>query len=316
MVGESAGHASRDLVEPVEHGDRPPEVSVLIVNYNSGQRLTECVASVAVASTPVEIFVADNGSSDQSVEFLERAHPDLDAMKILRFTENLGFARAVNKMLSEARSDYVLLLNPDTVVQSTTMAKVVAALRSAPEAGMAGCLIRDPDGTEQAGCRRLVPTPWRSFVRVSKLFRVFSHDKVQSFNLMNEPLPRQPVAVEAISGAFMMVRRSAIDNVGPLDEEYFLHCEDLDWCMRFRQCGYQILFVPDGEIVHFKGTCSARHPIFVEREKHKGMIRFYRKFFRHQYPEPMMHVVVAAVWVRFAAKVLQLTLGKALGRRP
>ncbi len=102
----------------------------------------------------------------------------------------------------------------------------------------------------------------------------------------------------------MLVRRTAVERiVGRLDEGYFLHCEDLDWCMRFRQAGLQILFVPDAEATHHKGTCSRDRPIRVLWHLHKGMVR-YRKFFQHQYPAPLMWAVVSAVWVRFVALVM------------
>jgi hypothetical protein len=126
--------------------------------------------------------------------------------------------------------------------------------------------------------------------------------------LLGTPLPDRPVEVEAISGAFMLVRRSALEKVGPLDEGYFLHCEDLDWCMRFKQAGYQILFVPDVVVSHVKGGCSVNRPVFVEWHKHKGMIRFYRKFFRQRYPGVLMGLVFAAVWARFLVKAIVLTL--------
>jgi GT2 family glycosyltransferase len=166
--------------------------------------------------------------------------------------------------------------------------------------GMAGCLIRNPDGTEQAGCRRAVPTPWRTMVRTLCLNKLFPrHPRFQSFVLGGQPLPAEPVPQEAISGAFMLVRRAALEEVGALDEGYFLHCEDLDWCMRFRQASWQILFVPHAEALHYKGYCSRDRPVFVSWHMHKGMARFYRKFFRHQYPAPLMVGVFGAVWVRF-----------------
>jgi GT2 family glycosyltransferase len=108
------------------------------------------------------------------------------------------------------------------------------------------------------------------------------------------------IEVEAISGACMLVHRRAMAAVGPWDEGYFLHCEDLDWCMRFRQKGYRIMFVPDARIMHALGVCGRARPIFVEWHKHKGMMRFYRKFFRHQYPGILMRLVALGVWMRFA----------------
>jgi hypothetical protein len=107
--------------------------------------------------------------------------------------------------------------------------------------------------------------------------------------------------VEAISGAFMMVRRDALARVGPLDEGYFLHCEDLDWCMRFRRSGRRVLFVPGATAVHHKGTSSRGRPVRVLWHMHRGMVRFYRKFFRREYPGPFMWLVVAGVAVRFSA---------------
>jgi GT2 family glycosyltransferase len=184
---------------------------------------------------------------------------------------------------------------------------MLACMKSSPQAGMAGPLLLNPDGTEQAGGRRTVPTPWRSFIRAFGLSglrnrypRLFS-----DFLLHQQPLPDGPIEVEAISGACMLIRRDALLDVGPLDEGYFIHCEDLDWCMRFRQRGWKIMFVPDASVVHHQGTCSKPCPIFIEWHKHKGMMRFYRKFFRHQYPFVLMWIVGVGVWLRFSAVAIR-----------
>jgi GT2 family glycosyltransferase len=120
------------------------------------------------------------------------------------------------------------------------------------------------------------------------------------FHLHELPIPEDPVDVEAISGACMMVKRKAVEDVGIWDEGYFLHCEDLDWCMRFHAKGWRILFVPTARVTHVLSACSKRRPLFVEWHKHKGMIRFYRKFFKHQYPYGLMWLVAAGVWIRFS----------------
>jgi GT2 family glycosyltransferase len=180
---------------------------------------------------------------------------------------------------------------------------MIETMKRHPEAGMAGCLLVNPDGTEQVGCRRFVPTPWRSMVRVLRLSHLIkNHPRFQPFTMKGLPLPEAPVPIEAISGAFMLVRREALEAVGPMDENYFLHCEDLDWCMRFRQAGWKILFVPHVRTVHWKGSCSKAHPVAVEYHKHRGMVRFYNKLFRHQYPGGLMVLVIAAVCLRFMAK--------------
>ncbi|WP_372522792.1 NAD-dependent epimerase/dehydratase family protein [Sulfuricaulis sp.] len=297
-------------------GRRPqplPFFSVTIVNFNGGSLLTESVRSVLASSVAVELLVADNGSTDGSLELLRRSVGSDARLHIIENHRNLGFAHACNLLLTQARGDYLLVLNPDALIQPDTLERMAKALQTRPDAGMAGCLIRNPDGSEQAGCRRAVPTPWRSLVRVLYLHRLFPHHPYfRGFVLTRKPLPSSPVPVEAISGAFMLVRREALEQVGPLDEGYFMHCEDLDWCMRFRQAGWQILFVPDVEVVHYKGTCSQGRPIFVEWHKHKGMVRFYRKFFRHQYPLPLMALVAVAVWTRFGLHVARALIQRML----
>jgi hypothetical protein len=284
-------------------------VSVVIVNYNSGALLSEAVESVLRSTVPVEVFVSDNGSIDDSVRLLRKTHGKARNLRITENGANLGFARGNNRVLPNAAGDYLLFLNPDCLIEPDTLARMIEILGTHPDVGMAGCLIRNLDGSEQPGCRRYVPTPWRSLMRVVNLSRFFaSNPRFQDFNLLGTPLPDRPVEVEAISGAFMLVRRSALEKVGPLDEGYFLHCEDLDWCMRFKQAGYQILFVPDVVVSHVKGGCSVNRPVFVEWHKHKGMIRFYRKFFRQRYPGVLMGLVFAAVWARFLVKAIVLTL--------
>lgn len=279
---------------------RRPVVSVIIVNFNSGPLLSKAVESALSSSIAVEVFVSDNGSVDDSLSSLRGLFGADTRLQVIENRKNLGFACASNIALKQAQGEYILLLNPDAVIKPDTLARMLEVITVSPEAGMAGCLVRNPDGTEQAGCRRSIPTPWRSVMRVLHLNMLIpGHPRFRTFLLHQEPLPDRPTSVEAISGAFMLVRRQALEQVGLLDEEYFLHCEDLDWCMRFRQAGWEILFVPDAEALHYKGGCSGGRRVLVEWHKHKGMIRFYRKFFRHQYPLVLMPFIIVAVWIRF-----------------
>ena len=132
-----------------------------------------------------------------------------------------------------------------------------------------------------------------------------------NFDLAEAPLPEKTTPVEAISGAFMLITKAALEQVGPMDEGYFLHCEDLDWCLRFSHAGYRILFVPSAEIIHKQGTCSASRPIRVEWHKHRGMLRFFRKFHGQQHPWmlPLVTIAILARFVLIAARAL-------LARRP
>ena len=307
-----------DITATVAGSSTPSVITVVIVNFNGGPLLAEAVRSVLASSVAVDILVGDNGSTDGSLELLRRSVGSDARLRIIENHRNLGFARACNLLLAQARGDYLLVLNPDALIRPDTVERMVKALQVHPEAGMAGCLIRNPDGSEQAGCRRLVPTPGRSLVRVLHLHRFFPHQpRFGDFVLTREPLPSVPVPVEAISGAFMLVRRKVIERVGAFDDAYFMHCEDLDWCMRVRQAGWQILFVPEVEIVHYKGACSRGRPVRVLWHMHKGMMRFYRKFFRHQYPLPLLALVAVAVWTRFgllAARALMQRMRAVVAR--
>ncbi|WP_069471523.1 glycosyltransferase family 2 protein [Candidatus Marithrix sp. Canyon 246] len=267
-------------------------VSVIIVNFNAGKLLSQCVNSVLASNIPVSIYIIDNASQDNSLKYLEAV---FDKIKLIKNSSNLGFARAANQVLADTiKSKYLLFLNPDCVIQPDTIGKFVAVMDKNPQAGMAGCVVRNPDGSEQRSSRRSVPTPWRTIIQVFHLNKFF-----QSFLLTNQELPTQPIAIEGISGSCMFVRRTALDIVGAMDETYFLHCEDLDWFMRFGAKNFSILFIPNIEIVHFKGVCSSKNPIKVEWYKHRGMVKFYRKFFRHKYPFIVFWGVITMVWLRF-----------------
>jgi len=283
---------------------KTPTVSVIVVNFNAGKLLTECVHSVLKSVVSVQVLVSDNGSTDGSIQHLKNTIQD-DRLHIHLNHANLGFAKGGNIVLPLALGEYILFLNPDCLMQSDVLERLVCKMKERPDVGMSGCLILNPDGSEQAGARRRVPTPWRSVVKVLYLNALFpNHPRFQNIILSNEPLPESSIEVEAISGAFMLVRRTALEEIGLLDEGYFLHCEDLDWCMRFRSQGWKVLFVPDVEVVHAKGICSHSRPVRVEWHKHKGMLRFYGKFFRHQYPMPLMIIVIIAVWLRFLGLVM------------
>jgi len=291
-------------------------VVVVVVNYNAGALLSESVKDVLASTVPVEVIVVDNGSSDDSIKVLrDRIGPD-PRLSIIETGRNLGFAKAANIGLRRSTAEYCLILNPDCLVQPDTLEKVINTILLDPDVGVAGCLIRNPDGSEQAGGRRSVPTPWRSFVRVLNLDKWMpANPRWRTFLHNLDPIPDEPVSVEAISGAFMLAPRKSLMQVGLLDEGYFMHCEDLDWCMRFRSAGWKIAFVPDAEVVHYKGTCSTSRPVFVEWHKHRGMVRFYRTHFRHQYPWPLMLVVFAAVWTRFSLLAGHILVARVVRRR-
>jgi hypothetical protein len=257
-----------------------------------------------------QVIVVDNASSDTSLVQLIANFPEENRLSVIRLEGNIGFAAACNIGLSATTESYILFLNPDCLLAADSLKFMIQVLEADSKAGMVGPLLLNPDSTEQAGGRRAVPTPWRSFVRTFGLTRLRNRYPrlFSDFLLHKQPLPDGPAEVEAISGACMLVRRDALINVGLLDEGYFMHCEDLDWCMRFRKRGWKIMFVPKAKVVHHQGICSKKSPIFVEWHKHKGMMRFYRKFFRHQYPGALMWLVALGVWLRFGILALCLSI--------
>jgi GT2 family glycosyltransferase len=277
-------------------GSGNQSVSVIIVNYNAGALLASCVASALGQSS--EIIIVDNASADHSTDAVASTWPHI---KIIKNGLNLGFATACNIGARAATGSHFFFLNPDCVLATDAVQRMLDAADSMVDVGMVGGLLVDPDGTEQGGGRRAVPTPWRSLVRATGLSRFADRwpRLFYDFHLHKQPLPEVPIEVEAISGACMLVPRHAMEKVGAWDEAYFLHCEDLDLCMRFRRIDWKILFVPSAKVVHEKGACSHHRPIFVEWHKHKGMLHFYRKFFRHQYPGVLMGLVAVGVWLRF-----------------
>jgi len=274
------------------------------------------VESVLQSPVPLQIIVGDNGSSDDSVTQLEQMLDDTRSRArcdVHRFGINLGFAKAVNRLIAASSADYLLLLNPDCYLPKKTLPQMLVTLATDSEAGMAGCVIRNPDGSEQRGCRRKLPTLESAFVRAfPKLAKWLGRTEyTHGFDLHLTPLPTQTIPIEAISGAFMLIRGSTLEKVGLMDEGYFLHCEDIDWCARFTQAGFRILFVPSAEIIHKQGACSAARPIRVEWHKHFGMYRFYRKFYGKQ-NRLMLLMVGAAIVIRLLMVVSRQLIAPAV----
>jgi hypothetical protein len=327
-AGREALHERSGVIEPEApasdgvvkaqpaHAALSPRVTAVIVNFNGGMLLTDSVKSVLASTEPVKVVVSDNGSTDGSIEHLRRVLGRQPQLVITENSENLGFAKGNNLALAMTEGEHILFLNPDCVIEPDTVERMMSLMGRIPEAGMAGCLIRNLDGSEQAGCRRAVPTPYRTSVRTLGLDKLFPRNpRFQSFVLKDTPLPDEPVDIEALSGAFMFVRRRALEDVGPLDEGYFLHCEDLDWCMRFRERGWRILFDPTHAVTHAQGVCSVGRPFRVLWHKHRGMVHFYRKFFRSRHSIGLTYAVIAAVWVRFAVISLLLFFSKKSARK-
>lgn len=279
----------------------PDATGVVVINYNAGTLVLSAIDAVLSSSAPVMVYVADNASDDGSYELLCARYHQEPRVRLVRNEGNLGFSRANNRVLRTLEHEYVLLLNPDCIVEPATIERMLAVMRECPDVGMAGCVVRNPDGSEQAGCRRAIPRPWPSFLEIVHLRGMLPERlRTDPIDLSRLPLPDQPAEVPAISGSFMLVRREAIEAVGLMDERYFLHCEDLDWCAAFTEHGWKILFIPSLEVIHYKGACSRRTPVRVLWHKHRGMVRFYVKYLSRHYSMLADWLVITGIWARFA----------------
>ncbi|MEW6062042.1 MAG: glycosyltransferase, partial [Bacteroidota bacterium] len=252
------------------------DVSVIIVNYNVREFLNNALTSLqkSLEGFESEIFVVDNASDDGSVETVAKNFPDVH---LITNSTNLGFAKANNQALVQARGTYLLLINPDTVVQENTVRELIRFFESHQDAGMVGCKILNPDGTLQLPCRRSFPTPWIAFTKTFGLSTLFPKSKLFARYNLTYLDPDQTYDVDAISGSFMMLRRAVYEKIGGLDETFFMYGEDLDWCYRVKQAGWKVYYVPTTSIIHYKGESTKRSDIDELKVFYNAMRLFVRK---------------------------------------
>jgi O-antigen biosynthesis protein len=252
------------------------DVSVVIVNYNVRDFLKNALLSLkrSLEGMPAEIFVVDNASDDGSVEMM---HADFPEVHLIENTTNAGFAKANNQALEQCTGRYLLLLNPDTLIQEDTVRTLIRFFEKHPDAGMAGCKILNPDGTLQLPCRRSFPTPWVAFTKVSGLSALFPKSKLFAKYNLTYLDPDGTYEVDAISGSFMMLRRSVYEAIGGLDETFFMYGEDLDWCYRVQKSGWKLYYVPETKIIHYKGESTKRSSIDEVKVFYNAMRLFVHK---------------------------------------
>ena len=246
------------------------KLSILIVSYNVCQLLDECLQSVERALDGIDgdIYVVDNCSSDGTVDTLRPKHPQVH---FIANAENVGFARANNQAIRQSDSEYVLLLNPDTVVYEPTIKGCLDFMDQHPEAGGAGVRMLTREGTVAPESRRAVPTPWVSMLKMLGFTRRYymSH------------LPwDEPSQIEVISGAYCLLRRKALDQVGLLDEDFFMYGEDIDLSYRLLKGGWQNWFLPF-DIIHYKGESTQKSSFRYVHVFYQAMLIFFRKHYGH-----------------------------------
>jgi len=287
---------------------------IIIVNYNAGVWLSRAVGS-ALEHSNSQITVVDNKSSDNSIA---RARMQISDPRVdwQMNQQNVGFAAANNQVLRALDTDYAVLMNPDCELANGTLESILDAFAEFPKMAIASCRILNEDGGMQATCRRRFPTPWSALGRMLMLDRLFPNDpKFANFDYgIDVDKQGQVETVDAISGAFMVVRMAAIRQVGLLDESYFMHCEDLDWCKRFALEGWSVGFIPSASVIHAKGVSTQSRPIGVLWTLHKGMDRFFSKFYRKDYSWPVRASVKAGIYLSFAGRAILSVLKRCWSR--
>ncbi len=251
-------------------------LSVVFLNYNTRDLTRQALNSVLAAAEglEVEIFVVDNASVDGSADMVAEEFPQV---KLICNAANVGFAAGNNVALRQVIGEYALLINTDTIVRRDALRTMVEFLDAHPEAGACGCKILDPDGTLQLDSRRGFPTPLAAFCKMSGLSRFFPKHPLIAHYHMTYLDPEQTAEVEVLSGSCMMVRKAAMDQVGLLDEDYFMYGEDIDWCYRFHQAGWKIYYVPTTSIIHFRGESGRGVPLRILYRKSRAMSIFVNK---------------------------------------
>ncbi len=255
-----------------------PELEVVIVSHGAKDLLRRCLETLAANPPSVShrVTVVDSGSPDSTPEMVAAEFPQV---RLLR-RPNIGFSAANNLVLRETGARSVLLLNPDTEIIDGAIDACLERLSSDPGIGMVGCKLITPGGELDHACKRSFPTPLGALAHFTGIGRRSSAPQSMSQYRATDLGADEPGEVDAVNGAFMLVRMDAVAEIGDLDQGYWLYMEDLDWCYRFWQQGWRVFYEPRGTAVHVKGGSSAgRRGFRQEIAFHRGMGRFYRKFY-------------------------------------
>jgi GT2 family glycosyltransferase len=288
--------------------------SILIVAADSGAPLRECVARALASSVPVEVSVIDNASRDGVPQALARAHEHDERVRVIYNHANLGFGPAVNVGARQARGHAVLILNPDCLLESDTLARMLEVLHARPGAGLVGAVACDADGSPDPASRRRDPLLRRSLNEITGRAKHGRMDARHEGVDVPGPIPHEPIEVENVSGALMLLPRSLFDRLHGFDEGYFLHCEDLDLCRRVRDAGHTVWLAGDVRVHHGKGGSSRHRPVFVSWHKHRGMWRWFCKFDPAASKPFTRALVWCGVWSHFALTAPALWLRRVASR--
>jgi len=281
-------------------------LSVIIVNYNVRHFLEQALLSVRKAMQGIagDVWVVDNNSVDDSVRMVQEKFPEV---RLLANKNNPGFAVANNQAIRASNGEYVLLLNPDTLVEEDTFSKCLAFMDAHPEAGALGVKLIDGSGKFLPESKRGFPSPWVAFCKTVGLSSIFPKSRLFNQYYLGYLDERETNPVDVLVGAFMFIRRAALDKAGLLDEAFFMYGEDIDLSYRIIQAGYKNYYFPETKIIHYKGESTKKGSLNYVRTFYQAMIIFTQKHFTGRQAGLYIRMLQAAIWLRAG-----LTLGKHL----
>lgn len=252
------------------------KISVVIVSWNAKEFLLQCLHSLARTmprGSQSEVIVVDNASSDGSPGAVREAFP---WVRLIQNDDNYGFAKANNIGIKASTGEYLFLINSDVVVKDGCFDRMLSHMAGHPDAGVTGPRILSPQGSVQRSCMGF-PTLWNTFCRALALDSFFPGSRIFGGQLMTYWRHDEVRAVDVINGCFWMVRREALEEVGLLDEGFFIYGEDIDWCRRFNDAGWKVVFFPDAEAVHYGGASSANAPLRFYIEMQRANYQYWKK---------------------------------------
>jgi len=267
--------AMRDILTVTGLPSEPPEVTVIMVVYRTGEALFETIPQVLAEDRVDEFVVIDNGSSPQDEVRLQALAESEPRLRLVQGHGNIGFARGCNLGARTAKGRHLVIINPDAFLQPGCVSALIEAAQGQPAPCVVGARVLNPDGSEQRGGRRGEVTPVTTLLSFSHMSRV-SFLRGFEIHREDEALPTTPVEVPTISGACFYMSREDFHQLGGFDERYFLHVEDVDICWRARRMGGSVLFAPEATVVHL-GSTSLKHPVVVEYHKGRGLVRYFAK---------------------------------------
>ncbi len=297
--GSAAGHSGRQPGPDSAHS--VPDLSIIIVSFNSAKFLPACLRSIAAGAGGLsyEVILVDNSSSDGTVAWVAMS---MLGVRVIANTLNEGFARACNSGLQIARGHFLLLLNPDTVLDALALEHTANYLRKRSKIAAASCKVVMPDGRIDRSCKREFPNLWDAFTRFTGLSRVWPQSRLWArydAAYLDDDLAQE---VPLIDGCFMMIRREALDDFGFLDERFFMYAEEMDWCRRAHNAGWSIGYEPAGRVVHIKGATTQHHTFRMLYHFHRSMALYYWKHSRWRWMGTL--VVIPGLLLRFTALMI------------